>query len=106
MESEISNSKSPSRSKVLDFVNDLKCYNICHKQTYLKMKKRPSLIKDNHVAFIDARKREEFFTSDLIGVSLFQQPEEFLKYKESNKECSADITDQTWKEERDSLSSL
>lgn len=61
------------------------------------------IIKDNHVVFINAMKKEDFFRSDLVGISLFQQPEEWWKQKDSNAEHSVDIIGQTWKEGRNSL---
>lgn len=41
------------------------------------------MIKDDHEVFIDTRKQEELFRSDLVGIHFFQQPEEFLKQKDS-----------------------
>lgn len=56
------------------------------------------MIKDDHEVFIDAREQKELFRSDLVGIHFFQQPEEFFKHKDSNGECSADITDLTEEE--------
>lgn len=39
------------------------------------------MIKDDHVVFTHARKKEELFRSDLVGISFFQQPEELLKHR-------------------------
>lgn len=57
-------------------MNDLKC-NTCGKQTNMfKSEDRP-MIKDDYVVFIGTRKKEEFFKSGFVGISLFQEPEEF-----------------------------
>ena len=53
------------------------------------------MIKDDHVVFIETRKKEELFRSDLVGIGLSQQLEGFLKRKDSNEECSAYIISQT-----------
>lgn len=64
-----------------------------------KWRRDRPLIKDDHVVFIETRKKEELFRSDLVGIGLSQQPAGFLKHKDSNEECSAYIISQTWEEE-------
>lgn len=81
-----------------DSVNDLKSQCTSHKQ-----RDRLS-IKNNHVMVRGARK-EEILRPDLVDISLFQQPEDFLKQKKSNKEGSVNITSHR-EEERHSLLSL
>lgn len=56
------------------------------------------MIKDDHEVFIDARKQEELFRSDLVGIHFFPATRTIFETQGLNGECNADITGLTEEE--------